>query len=138
MKKIEPPQRSKYAAKKPATKKTIDRIAIITMAIADGATMANAAMQAGIDYVTLNRWLKDGLAATATPEQVALVVAVNLAREKWKSARLANIQAHEQKAWVASAWLLERRFPDEFGRPEKRDEKASVTWADLLGLADGK
>ena len=73
-----------------------------------------AAAQAGIHPSTLYRWLAQGRqeAAGAFRELHQAVTAAK-ARSEVALARLVA-QAGE-KDWRAAAWLLERRFPDDYG-----------------------
>ena len=36
--------------------------------------------------------------------------------------------------WTAAAWLLERKYPLEFGKPDRREEKADEPVQLTLGL----
>lgn len=44
-----------------------------------------------------------------------------------KSSMLAHVRNAAPKHWQAAAWLLERRFPEEFARPEIRASIASLS-----------
>ena len=71
-----------------------------------------AADYAEIDLATLMRWLAD-----ERPKFREFRDAVKLAQAKGDIASLATIQTAAQSGqWQASAWLLERRHPAEYGR----------------------
>lgn len=90
------------------TKYSKERVAQILDAVEKGATYEIAAGAAGISYQTLNEWRKD------KPEfSEQLAAAEGRAGLKW----LGRIeQAADQGTWQAASWLLERRFPHQYGK----------------------
>jgi transposase len=93
---------------------TDDRRADLILLLANGASSARAARAVGVGERTLRRWLRDGLA-----EQVAQARAARPeAKDALAEARLVVVVARAAALgdWKAGAWLLERRWPDRWGR----------------------
>ena len=130
------------AARVPAiSPEMIDKIA---GGIAAGLTNRDAARQAGLDRVTLWRWMTRG---REEPDTIYgdLAVRIEEALVDFKAVRLAHIAnaathktirtttttgadgkpmtvtEERDPPWQASAWLLERKFPNEFGRFERHE-----------------
>ncbi len=85
-------------------------------AIRRGLTYKQAASYAGISYSTLNRWRIEGVQEDSSSEL----------REFWKAFEQANGEAAFRLLgyidnaaiagdWKAAGWILERRFPNEWG-----------------------
>lgn len=96
------------------TKKTI---ATITKHIAHGATQHFAAA-VGISRRTLFNWGQQGKRAKSGIYRV-LFVQLQRAEAQFVSDTLAVIAKAGRVSWQASAWLLERRYPDQFGRTDR-------------------
>jgi hypothetical protein len=43
-----------------------------------------------------------------------------------------NIKSHSKDAWTASAWFLERKYPDKFKEKKEQEIKGQVTLEELL------
>jgi hypothetical protein len=88
----------------------------ITDAIAIGATYQAAAEYAGVGYSTFLAWM-----ARKKKPYVAFQEAVMAANAKARVSLLSRIQKSAQGSdkhpgdWRAAAWILERRFSDEYG-----------------------
>lgn len=83
--------------------------AAILAKIADGSTQTDAAQAVGIHRTTLSRW------KSADPE---LAEAMERAESEAKAKLLQLVLSSaggEDPDWRAAAWILERRWPDEFG-----------------------
>lgn len=89
------------------SKATIDNQGIICQAIASGAPRRLAAQAVGMHEATLYRHLANN---HEFREQVEKAEGQFVARN------VALIQKAAIETWTAAAWLLERRYPDEFGR----------------------
>lgn len=109
------------------TKFTQARVDAICESIKLGATYELAARAAGIHPDTLTEWRKNKPDfSESLKEAEAQGVLVSLA----------HIQAAAaQGIWQASAWILERRFPDDYGKRERMDVKHSGS-VDMRLLAD--
>lgn len=99
------------------TKYTEETVAKIEQAISIGATYKLAAQYAGINEATLHEW------RNKKPE-----FSERLSRAEGKAAiqSLATIRAAAPQDWRAASWLLERRYPDEYGKRERIDIKLTV------------
>ncbi|HEY8597354.1 MAG TPA: hypothetical protein VIL85_02920 [Thermomicrobiales bacterium] len=99
-----------------------------------GASQADACRYAGVSHDSLQRWIAAGRAELAAIEGMAegehdcsdaavLVLAIDRAMGEFAKTQLANIKlaATSPNNWTASAWLLERRLPDDWGKREKVD-----------------
>lgn len=94
------------------SKLTPETVAKVAQAIKAGATRRLAAEYAGVGESTLLHWL-----AATTKATEPLRVAVQKAEADSGVAALARIQTAAQNGdWKAAAWILEHRFPNEYGR----------------------
>lgn len=92
------------------SKFTPQRVQQLLKAISDGLPYKAACNLTGICFDTFNEWKKEN---SEFLDQVKKAEAEAIVR------RLKTIeQAAEMGSWQASAWLLERRHPDMFGKPE--------------------
>lgn len=76
-------------------------------------------MAVGIHEATLYRWLNK---PSARLHRV-LSEEFKKAEARYKQELLDTIRGAalaKRQYWTAAAWLLERKYPDEFGRPETR------------------
>jgi hypothetical protein len=127
---------------------------ILLEAIGMGLTFKAAAQLAGIDETTYHRWKRKGRAATSGPYhqfyqslrkaeivgQAALLKNIHDASEGGQPIITTRVTSgpdgqviktitHQRKAlpdWKAAAWLLERRFPAEWGRQERSQDNGDV------------
>lgn len=96
---------------------TSKAVAAILEGVAGGLPIDVAARAAGVAPSTV-RSHRDRHREFATALDAALATA--------KSSMLAHVRNAAPKDWKAAAWLLERRFPEEFARPEIRATIASA------------
>lgn len=98
-------------------KLTTETERLICEQIAAGATLETASVVAGIGERTLREWRSKG-----REERRGVFASFNERVEQ--ALALCEIRALEvigdagKKYWQATAWLLERRFPDRWARPE--------------------
>jgi transposase len=102
-------------------KKTSEVIEIILMNLRQGMTRDIACTQAGIARQTLHRWCD---------EDAELSADVEAAIDVSKAVLLNEIKTlgEARQDWRAAAWLLERRWPHEFGA--KRDLDVTINKSD--------
>jgi len=81
-------------------------------AIRIGATHEDAARSAGICADTISIWKKN------KPEFAEMM---KRAEAEFKVSALKIIRGAAIESWQAAAWLLERKFPDEFGRRMRQE-----------------
>jgi hypothetical protein len=90
------------------TKYTPERVKRILDAVKLGVAYIDAASYAGISRETFNEWRKQYPDFSDAVEEAAGQAVV---------ANMAKIQkAASEGSWQASAWILERRHPDRYGR----------------------
>lgn len=90
----------------------------IRQAIIDGATYEQAARAAGLHYDTFREWIKRGEAETDGAYH-EFSESIKQAEALMVTQALADIRAAGSgygASWQARAWLLERRYPDTYGR----------------------
>lgn len=75
--------------------------------------------------------------------KLELVEEIKKAYSKYKLVHITRINEASKNEWQASAWMLERKFPDEFAKPDKfkiyggKDSFEDLTpLAELLGGDD--
>lgn len=102
-------------------------MAIIVEQIRNGASMAAAARKAGINPRTARNWYAWGRDAhDETSEYHQFYMKVERAWGDYEMVHISNINDQSHRDWRASAWLLEKRFPEEYGK--KQTEKESVEY----------
>lgn len=89
------------------TKRTPEAVSRILKALKLGVSLEQAATYGGISYDTLNEWRK------AFPD---FSEACKKARAQMEVDSLRVISAAGRRSWQAKAWMLERLFPDKYGR----------------------
>ena len=71
----------------------------------------------GISEATLYRWLS----SPTCEEHREFCESLKRAEVEYKSTLRERIIKAAERDWKAAAWLLERRYPDEYGRRERRE-----------------
>ncbi len=98
---------------------TEDLIQIICELKGKGMSNKDICMAVGIHEATLYRWLNK----PSTRLHRVLSEEFKKAEARYKQELLDTIRGAalaKRQYWTAAAWLLERKYPDEFGRPETR------------------
>lgn len=95
---------------------TPERTAIICEALEGGAYLATAAALAGLHPDTVYKWLKRGAEGEEPYATFASAVESAQATGEKRLLDLIRAAAAEPKHWQAAAWMLERKFPDRYGR----------------------
>ena len=101
----------------PAAKITEEITGCIVDALGAGHYREVACKLAGIDRKTLLNWLKRGERERAGLYR-DLYLAVERAEAKAEVFHLKNIETASVKSWFASAWFLERKHPERWGKRE--------------------
>ena len=80
----------------------------------------------GVHPSTFYRWLKDGETARQSSAKRALCEGLKKANVGYKRSLLTTVREASGKPqyWTAAAWLLERKFPMEFGKMERKADDA--------------
>ena len=99
-------------------KLTAEMIEQICDLLIEGSTIARSAMLTGISESTIYRWLAMGKSEGADPIYVELVTRVGEAIESSEFELLQRMRIAGSKPdhWRATAWMLERRFPEKYGK----------------------
>lgn len=112
----------------------------ILEAISSGMSNKDACILAGISEESFYHIMRTIEKAKTDPDSVPhsedylqFSESLKRARLKFKEKRVANIAKSEQ--WQSDAWLLERQFPDEYGKKEKVELSGSVESTDLSGMS---
>lgn len=89
-------------------KRTDANRSIILRALRLGATYRLAAESAGMTYTTLNEWMHDDPEFSEAVKKAEATMATTALRRIERAAK--------EGTWQAGAWMLERRYPHEYGR----------------------
>jgi len=107
----------------PAAKKKMGRpskldadvVKNILEAVGIGAPYELAALYAGVHRTTINRWKAKG-EREESGEYRDFCIAIKKAEGQAIVGCLGSITLAAKKQWQAAAWLLERRYPETYGR----------------------
>jgi transposase len=98
-------------------------------AVRAGNYLETAAAFAGIDKTTFHRWMRRGARGSrGVYRDFSQAVEKALADAETRDVALIA-KAAADGAWQASAWRLERKFPDRWGRRERHEIDATVKGA---------
>lgn len=111
--------------------------------IENGITQRDAALMCGISEACLYKWLGRGkqeieLGIDAEDSiYVELVESLKRSEPKFKAYHIQQIHkaSRDLKQWQASAWLLERKYPREFGKVDRNAVQAEDDNGQLRELA---
>lgn len=109
------------------TKYEPDRVKRIVKAIADGNTHKVACAIGGIDPATFYRWMETHSDFCET---------VKKAEAEAEAFHVDRIKLHSFRNWQASAWMLERRNPEEWGKKDKVDVTSNGEKIGFLSWSD--
>lgn len=84
--------------------------------ISKGLGRVDACILADISYETFTQWM----------QRAEFAEAIKKAESGFKGANLQIIQKAANRSWQAAAWLLERKFKDEFASQQHHDYSGSV------------
>ena len=99
-------------------KLTLEMIEQICDLLIEGSTIARSAVITGVSESTIYRWLAMGKSEGAEPIYEELVARVGEAIESSEFELLQRMRIAGSKPdhWRATAWMLERRFPEKYGK----------------------
>ena len=121
-------------AKLKLTRKLVDQIVELKR---DGLCDADIIAAIGVNQSTFYRWLKDGEDAKSGVKR-ALYTELKKAESEYKRTLLTTIKSaamSRARYWTAAAWLLERKYPMEYGKMERKAEESDNAPVQLtLGL----
>jgi transposase len=98
---------------------------------ADGLSNKDICLALGIHESTFYRWLQN----PTTKLQRELNESLKKAESEYKQTLLNTIRRAALKNecnWTAAAWLLERKYPDEFGKSERKAQEAHTDAPQLV------
>lgn len=101
--------------------------------IGSGVPISIAARASGVAANTVHEWERRGRGADErpkTPMTEWFSKEIDKAIGRFVQSQVVKIGSDE--AWQSRAWLLERRFPDEFGRPSERLEITGAGGGDIV------
>lgn len=117
----------------PAGKISKEIIALISKTLEEGNYREVACRIAGIDRKTLGNWMKRGEHEKGGL-YLELYEAVSLAEGTFEISALRLIQKAALTSWYAAAWLLERRWPERWGRREvPHEDEAEMDTLVVIG-----
>ena len=88
--------------------------------IKEGNTLKYSVQKQGITEQTFYNWMKKGEdSKTKSGKYFDFFDNIKKAQEEGKNHLVKGIRKHGQNTWQAQAWLLERMYPQEFGKREK-------------------
>lgn len=92
-------------------------------AIEAGNYASTAAESVGISSSTHYLWMSKG--EEGIEPYVGYMEAIKKAEAEAEMSAVRNIKTHAADNWTASAWYLERKFPDRWGRKDKLTQEIS-------------
>lgn len=123
------------------SKLTPDRIERFLEAIRAIAPYEMACQRAGWDYKTYRRWMQRGEEANSGKYR-EFYDAVKRAEADAVVAANAQIKIHGRKHWQAIAFLLERRYPEYYGRRDTMTHEGTLSInskiAEIVNAAAGR
>lgn len=97
------------------TKLTPELHADIVRTIKAGNYLETAAAMAGVERLTLREWIKKGVRAQSGAYHT-FARDIEQAMAHAEVVDVLGIRKAGEKEWTARAWLLERRYPDRWGK----------------------
>jgi hypothetical protein len=92
--------------------------------LAAGGYRTEAALAAGVPYSVFKEWLTR--AREGEEAYVTFAASVQKGEASAAPALLAIIRKASRKQWTAAAWILERRWPQRWGRIERQQREMTV------------
>jgi hypothetical protein len=117
----------KKPAKKPGRPTLLNptRQAALLEAIEQGMPLKQAAAIAGMSYDTLNAWQKRGENESAPEQFRQFCQLLRHSQAVAMQVHLSSICDSAKRDWRAAAWMLERRFPEDFARQQQLEHSVS-------------
>jgi len=126
-----------------------DMIKQIYKCIVIGMSIARACAYIGVDKQTFYKWKKFGI---ERPDSVYASLLENIERAESGGELKLISDIQRDASWQSKAWILERRYPDEWSRRETRknvnvnfgympvelDEKDKIVFRDVEAIEDKK
>ena len=101
----------------------------------EGLPIISVCESVGIDSATFYDWMQRGYSEDGTELQRTFSSRVTRARGAGKLRHVRHLLSAGSEDWKATAWILERTAPQEFGKREKQDitvqTKPDTSWSDI-------
>jgi len=99
------------------TSELIERLCDLVI---EGKSLAKAAVFSGISESTIYRWLALGRQDGAEPVYLELAERIGQAVEfsEFEALQTLRKASQEKQHWRVAAWILERRFPEKYGKKD--------------------
>lgn len=107
---------------------------MILTSVRAGALLETAAGYAGVPSSTFFAWVKKGRRERREP-YATFVDKLDQAIAENEMSNLAFISAARKESWQSAAWLLERRYPERYGRRTRVDGNVTVTAQPFIDTA---
>jgi len=95
---------------------TAAKAALIVEAIRRGMPLKLAAAAGGVSYNTFVRWRNDGSNPDGPPHLKAFLNQIRMVEAEAAQRIVGLIESAAEKSWQAAAWMLERRYPEIYGK----------------------
>ena len=117
-----------------------DLVETVVNFIKAGNYLNTACEAAGISHQTYYNWkarAEEGLASGRTDKYVEFFERIKKAEKEAEAFLVANIKnaAVKKNVWQAAAFLLERKYPERWGRKDRQEVTGNIG-IDLTGLSD--
>jgi hypothetical protein len=113
------------------SKLTAETVKSLCDSITLGVPYKHACVGAGIKYSTFRRWMVEGEAANSGEKREFYDSIKNAEAQGMRNNLAIITKAAREGSWQGSAWILERRYPEEFGRKERIDGKLEHSGGDV-------
>ena len=101
------------------------RQAALLEAIEQGMPLKQAAAVAGMSYDTLNNWQNRGENESAPEKFRQFCQLLRHSQAVAMQVHVSSINEAAKRDWRAAAWMLERRFPEDFARHQQLEHSVS-------------
>lgn len=81
--------------------------AVVLNYVRNGLPIAQACLAAGVAHSTFRSWKQSNQ---------SLSIALKKAESEFELKHIQNITVHASESWQASAWILERKFPERYAK----------------------
>ncbi len=107
--------------------------------IMTGQNFNTACELAGISVKTAESWMRRGKGTSERSQEeiyVGFVAAIKSAKVRAKAYHVTQIVSAGKKHWTASAWWLERNYPEEYGRHVKIEGQVETTAKQVIRFGE--
>ena len=109
------------------SKYTTETINNLLKGLREGKGRHRACIEANISYVTFLRWIKDKKKVNfVTQVKEAETEGNQIIKETCEQAIINAATNNDKPIWQAAAWMLERKFPEQYGAKQQFEHKGSL------------